>query len=316
MSKPLSVLVLGGGPDPERPVSLDSSAAVAQALNLLPGYRAELRVIDRLDARELASLPGDVVFPVLHGQWGEGGPLQDLLEASGRPYVGCRPRAARIAMDKVLSKIAAIKTGVPAPRAGMLNPADPVCPLDFPCVVKPVHEGSTIGVHLVFDEAQWQAARRAALDDLASNPGRIYMVERYIPGREVTLGVLAPNTPSCVILPLVEIKPASGFYDYQAKYSRDDTVYEVAPHLPPGVEMEVRTYAQRLVVALGIRHLCRIDFRIDAIGAPWLLELNTMPGFTSHSLLPKAAAHVGIDFPSLCARLVDLAWNDRAAPTA
>jgi D-alanine-D-alanine ligase len=237
-----------------------------------------------------------------------------MLEASGRAYVGCRPKIARLAMDKVLSKIAAIKIGVPAPRAAMLHPDDPVCPLDFPCVVKPVHEGSTIGVHLVFDEAQWQAARKAALDDRAANPGRVYMVERYIAGREVTVGVLAPNTPQCAILPLVEIKPASGFYDYQAKYSRDDTVYEVAPKLPPGVEMEARTYAQRLVVGMGIRHLCRIDFRIDPIGAPWFLEVNTMPGFTSHSLLPKAAAHAGIDFPSLCAKLVDLAWNERVAP--
>jgi D-alanine-D-alanine ligase len=316
MPQPLSVVVLGGGPDHEREVSLESSAAVAQALASRPAYRVDRRIIDRLDADQLARIPGDVIVPVLHGQWGEGGPLQDLLEASGRAYVGCRPKAARLAMDKILSKIAAIKIGVPAPRAGMLHPTDPACPLDFPCVVKPVHEGSTIGVHLVFDEAQWRAARRAALEDRAANPGRIYMVERYIAGREVTAGVLAPNTPECVILPLVEIKPSSGFYDYQAKYTRDDTVYEVAPKLPPGVEMEVRTYAQRLVVGMGIRHLCRIDFRIDPIGAPWVLEVNTMPGFTSHSLLPKAAAHAGIDFPSLCAKLVDLAWNERPVPTS
>jgi D-alanine-D-alanine ligase len=307
------VLVLCGGPDAERRVSLQSGRGVADALASLPRFRVEHRVIDRLTREELAALPGDVVFPVLHGPWGEGGPLQDLLEADGRPYVGCGPSAARSAMDKIRTKLVAASAGIPTPECSLLHPSDEVCPIACPVVLKPVHEGSTIGVHLVLDGGSWSAARAAAANDIRRNPGRVYMVERYIAGRELTAGVIAPERPDALHLPLVEIRPASGFYDYEAKYTRDDTIYDVAPELPRGVEGAIREHVRRLAAALGVRHLCRVDFRLDPAGVPWLLEINTMPGFTGHSLVPMAAARAGIDFPSLCARLVDLAWEDRAA---
>ncbi|MBM4109485.1 MAG: D-alanine--D-alanine ligase [Phycisphaerae bacterium] len=309
---PLTVLVLAGGPDAEREVSLQSARGVAEALARLPRFRVEHRVIGRPALADLGALPGDVVFPALHGQWGEGGPLQDLLEADGRPYVGCRPPAARAAIDKIRTKLIAAGEGIPTPDCSLLHPSDPACPLDPPVVLKPVHEGSTIGVHLVLDPAQWGPARDAAVDDIRHNPGRVYMVERYVAGRELTAGLLAPERPDATHLPLIEIRPASGFYDYEAKYARDDTVYDTAPVLPEGVAASIADHSRRLCRALGVRHLARVDFRLDPEGRPWLLETNTMPGFTGHSLVPMAAAKAGIDFPSLCARLVDLAWEDRA----
>jgi D-alanine-D-alanine ligase len=312
-SESIRVLVLCGGPDAERRVSIQSGRGVAEALAAQPRFRVEHRVIDRLTGEELASLPGDVIFPVLHGPWGEGGPLQDLLEADGRPYVGCRPGPARAAMDKIRTKLLAAGVGIPTPEGSILHPHDETCPLDGPVVVKPVHEGSTIGVHLVLESRQWPAARAAAIDDMARHPGRVYMVERYVPGRELTAGVIAPERPDALYLPIIEIRPASGFYDYEAKYTRDDTVYDTAPMLPGGVESVIREHIRRLVASVGVRHLCRVDFRLDPAGVPWLLEINTMPGFTGHSLVPMAAARAGLDFPSLCARLVDLAWEDRAA---
>lgn len=312
-TEPLTVLVLAGGPDAEREVSLQSAKGIADALAKLPRFRVEHRPIGRLTLAELKALPGDVIFPALHGQWGEGGPLQDLLEADGRPYVGCRPPAARAAMDKIRTKLVAAEQGIPTPACSLLHPSDAACPLDLPVVLKPVHEGSTIGVHLVFEPAQWWPARDAAVDDIRRNPGRIYMVEAFVPGRELTAGVIAPERADALHLPLIEIRAQSGFYDYEAKYTRDDTVYDTAPALPGGIAEAVRGYVRRLTAALGVRHLARADFRLDPRAKPWLLEINTMPGFTGHSLVPMAAANAGLDFPSLCARLVDLAWEDHAA---
>ncbi|MCL4742384.1 MAG: D-alanine--D-alanine ligase [Phycisphaerales bacterium] len=302
-----SVLVLGGGPDAERAVSLDSARGVAQALRDA-GFGVHHETIDRPTLSSLRALPGNVVFPVLHGAWGEGGPLQDLLEADGRPYVGSGPSAARLAMDKLATKLAAARLGIPTPEAVALNLRDPVSPLGLPVVVKPVHEGSSVGLHLCRDEAAWTCAlddaRRAAQD----SPGRVCMAERLIEGRELTVGLLArPGVATLAALPVIEIVPAAGPYDYSAKYERDDTQYRVGPDLAAGVAARIGRDAERLAAALGVRHLARVDFLLDGDERPWLLEINTMPGFTSHSLLPMAARAVGLDLPSLCRSLVEAA---------
>lgn len=302
-----SVLVFGGGPDAERAVSLDSARGVAQALRDA-GFTVYHETIDCPTLTELRDLSGDVVFPVLHGAWGEGGPLQDLLEADGRPYVGSGPSAARMAMDKLATKLVAARLGIPTPEAVALNVRDAVCPLGLPVVVKPVHEGSSVGLHLCRDEAAWASAlddaRRAAHD----SPGRVCMAERLIGGRELTVGLVArPGTATLAALPVIEIVPAAGPYDYSAKYERDDTQYRVAPNLPAGVAERIGRDAERLAAALGVRHLARVDFLLDAEDRPWLLEINTMPGFTSHSLLPMAARAVGLDPPALCRSLVGAA---------
>lgn len=325
-----SVLVLGGGPDRERQVSLWSAAGVAAALRA-SGLTVHERTIDRVTPAELASMPGDVVFPVLHGSYGEGGALQDVLEAAGRAYVGCRPEAARLAMDKVATKLAAARVGVPTAPAAVLNPADDHCPIPFEhalgrgVVLKPIHDGSSVGVHLVRSPEQWGAALDAVRADIEQYPGRTYMVEslvcpvpdapRQAPGavgaaakpRELTVGVI--DTPAGrLALPVIRISPATEFYDYDAKYLRDDTRYDVVAASDPIVPL-LQDRALRVAAAVGVRHLCRVDF-IDPLGPPehaQLLELNTMPGFTGHSLLPMAARHAGIPMPSLCRMIAEMA---------
>jgi D-alanine-D-alanine ligase len=305
-----SVLVLGGGPDAEREVSLNSARGVAAALKASGRYQVIEQTIDRPGLSELHGWKGDAVFPALHGAFGEGGPMQDLLEMDGRPYVGCRPRAARLAMDKMATKAIALGLGIPTAEAVVLNAKDENCPVPTPLVVKPVHDGSSCGLHVCRDAAAWKAARALIGADVEKNPGRAYLVERYVPGRELTVGILDGRA-----LPIVEIRAAGGLYDYEAKYTRDDTKYQVNPELPPGVALRVEQAAMALAGAMGVRHLARVDFILDASGTPWLLEINTMPGFTDHSLVPMAARAVGLEMPALCAGLVELALRDAGVAT-
>lgn len=301
------VLVLGGGPDAEREVSLLSSRGVADALVAGGAYDVNYVVIERPGAGELAAMRGDVVFPVLHGPFGEGGGMQDLLAGGGRPFVGCGPHAARTAMDKVASKLAAAALRVRTAPAHVLNEADGACPMPLPVVVKPVHEGSSVGVHICRDQSQWAAARDAIAKERSGGVRKAYMVEAgVLDGSEITVGVLDGKA-----LPIIRIVPGVECYDYEAKYNRDDTRYEVNPGLPAGVAAEVQAAAESLARAIGVRHLCRVDFLLDREGRPWFLEVNTMPGFTSHSLLPMAARAAGLDFPALAEKLVGLALRDR-----
>ena len=301
----MEVLVLGGGPDSERQVSLWSSLGVADALRGL-GRPVRYEVIGKLTQKELAALPGDVIFPVLHGGWGEGGGLQDLLEADGRPYVGSKAHAARLAMDKLATKMAAARAGVPTAECAVWNPSDEGCPIAFPVVVKPVHEGSSVGVHFVREAGEWAAVREKVLSEQREHPSRVYMIERAVlGGRELTVSVLDGR-----VLAPIEIIPKVAFYDYEAKYTSDETQYRVDPELPAGVKELVRGAAAKMWEALGLRHLARVDFLLDRQGTAWLLEVNTMPGFTSHSLMPMAAAHAGLSYADLCAALVDMAVRD------
>lgn len=302
-----TVLVLGGGPDAERPVSLESARNVAQALRDAGRWQVVEETIDRIGLAQLRSLRGDVVFPVLHGSFGEGGPLQDLLEADGRPYVGCRPHAARLAMDKMATKLAAARVGIPTAPSCVLNIKDDACPLPLPVVVKPVHDGSSVGLHICRDHSVWERARAAVRDDVRSQPGRAYMIERYIAGMELTVGLLSGEP-----LSIIHIAPAGGVYDYEAKYNRDDTRYNLDPNLPAGMDAALKAHAVRLAETIGVRHIARVDFILDGSGNPWLLEINTMPGCTSHSLVPMAARHRGIEMPDLCSRLVEMALADHS----
>lgn len=305
-SKP-RVLVLGGGPDAERAVSLVSAGCVGAALRRSGQFEVVERTIDRLTLPELAQMPADVVFPVLHGSFGEGGPLQDLLDADGRPYIGSRGAASRLAMDKIATKATALALSIGTPECFIFNARDEVCPLPLPVVVKPVHDGSSVGLHICRDGAAWRAARTTAIEDLRANPTRVYMVERFIAGRELTVGWLGSGP-----LPVIEIIPAEGTYDYEAKYHRDDTRYIVGPELPAGVESTLRRQAASLVAAIGVRHLGRADFLLDPLGLLWMLEVNTIPGFTDHSLVPMAARKMGLEMPALCATLVRMALQDKA----
>ncbi len=307
------VLVLGGGPDAERPVSLTSARAIAEALGSC--YTVNLETIDRLSLGDLARMPGDVIFPALHGSYGEGGPLQDVLEADGRPYVGSGPASSRACMDKLGTKLVCASLGIRTPRAGVLDSRDDGLPMPLPLVVKPTHDGSSVGLHMCRTQADWERAKAAVRADVCEHPGRCYMAERLVAGRELTVGLAGRlggdggGGDSLEALPVVEIAPACGVYDYQAKYERTDTSYTVEPALPLEVAEGIREDSLRAAQALGVRDLARVDFVLDDDGELWLLEVNTMPGFTPTSLLPKAADARGLSFEGLCEHLIQLALS-------
>jgi D-alanine-D-alanine ligase len=295
----MRVLVLRGGPDNEHEVSLKSGAAVIDALEK-SGYQVHDAVIDTLSSNQLHQLPGDVVFPVLHGPWGEGGPLQVLLEQGERPFVGASSKAAALCMDKLQAKALARANGIATPNWARVH--DTTMPsLPPPLVIKPIEEGSSVGLHLC---DTIEAACTAAATLLST--GCAVMAEQQIIGRELTVGVLHGQT-----LPIVEITPAGTSYDYEAKYDRDDTQYTVGPSLRGSVESTLSASALRMATLCEVTDLSRVDFMLDANNTPWLLEINTMPGFTGHSLLPMAAAKAGIAMPAMCDGLVQRACAKR-----
>lgn len=299
MIKPI-VLVLGGGVGSERDVSIEGAGAVADALTQSGQYAVEKRIVGQISSCELAAMPGDVIVPILHGAWGEGGPMQDLLVADGRPFVGSGPAAARLAMDKIAFKLFARAHDVQTPIAFVLDSADEVCPLPVPVVVKPIRDGSTVGVHLCRTEKEWHAARLAP-----GQTDRARMIEPLIEGREVTVGVLDGEA-----LPIIEIIPADGLYDFDAKYTRNDTTYLAYPELADGLTERLQRESVSLAQRVGVRHVCRLDYIVDEAGQAWLLELNTMPGFTAHSLVPMAARarrEDPLEMPELCSRFVQMA---------
>jgi D-alanine-D-alanine ligase len=193
--------------------------------------------------------------------------------------------------------------GVPTPPSRELRPGEPL-DLEPPLVLKPANEGSSVGLRICHDRAAAEAARR----ELEPVTPRL-MAERYVRGREVTVGVVNGET-----LPIIEIRPAVEFYDYEAKYTREDTAYLLDPELPPGVADALRRHTLAVWNRLGCRHLARADFLVDSTAphVPWFLEINTMPGMTTHSLVPKAARHAGIGMTALCGGLVHRAIADAA----
>jgi D-alanine-D-alanine ligase len=237
----------------------------------------------------------------LHGHWGEGGPLQELLEQLCLPYVGSQPRAARLAMDKMQSKALMGQEGVPTPAAQELQP-DRVCTIKPPLVIKPVDDGSSVDLRICRSEAEVASAREI----LHPRRNRL-MAEAYIEGRELTVGIVLDQP-----LPLIEIIPAVQFYDYEAKYTRDDTQYVIGPELPPGISDRCVSMAMAAYRTLGCRDVARVDIMFDGV-KPWFLEINTMPGFTTHSLVPMAArkrganATRGWEMPELCSHLAHAA---------
>ncbi|MBO6738325.1 MAG: D-alanine--D-alanine ligase [Phycisphaerales bacterium] len=317
------VLVLGGGPDAEREVSIASAGGVHQGC-MDAGLDATLLIVDTPSVEEIRAWDTDVIFPVLHGKFGEGGELQNRLHQAGRPFVGSGFYASSMAMDKLATKLIAAGLGIPTPcscvldagllrQNGALNP-----PIELPIVVKPVHDGSSMGLHICRSNEQWQSALEQVAADIIKHPHRVYMIERYTPGRELTASVISnPDAPDQLMaLPIVEIAPKEGVYDYQAKYVRNDTVYTVNPQIDPDAAIAIQEQARHICESLGVRHLARVDFLLQESGAWSMLEVNTMPGFTPTSLLPKAAGAIGLSMPMLCEHLVRCAQReDRAADT-
>ncbi|MCK6484859.1 MAG: D-alanine--D-alanine ligase [Phycisphaerae bacterium] len=295
----LAVTVLRGGPSRERAVSLQSGAAVAVALESA-GYDVVQTDISP-DSLSALDRRADVVFVALHGQFGEDGDVQRLLEQRGLCYTGSNSAACALAMNKAAAKRRFIEVGLPTPRFDVATADDVRCALaawTLPLVVKPVREGSSIHCHIVRDVIEL----RPAAEQVIAEYGEA-LIEEYIPGLELTVGILGDEA-----LPPIEIRPAAEFYDYHAKYESDDTRYSFDIALPENLLRELGEMSLAAHRALGCRDFSRVDWRVDPhSGRPYILEVNSIPGFTSHSLLPMAARRRGMDMPELCRRIVEMA---------
>ncbi len=250
----------------------------------------------------------DAVFPVLHGPYGEDGRLQALLDLLGIPYVGSTMLASALATDKHAAKLLFLAAGIPTPRWITITASQAQHPgtiddiraeLGPHLVVKPNDQGSTIGMSFLHDPT---AEELEAAIQQAAQYSELVLIERYIAGRELTVGILGEEA-----LPIVEIVPTSGVYDYEHKYTPGKTTYHCPAELPEDIAEFTRNLALSAHRILGCRHFSRVDFRLDDDGQPFCLEVNTIPGMTPLSLLPKAAQTANISFPELCERLVHMA---------
>jgi D-alanine-D-alanine ligase len=301
MSGKLEITVMLGGPSAEREVSLRSGAAVAKALRSL-GH-----AVHELDPREEAwVLPAgtDVVFLALHGTYGEDGTVQRRLDELGALYTGCDAEASRVAFDKVRTKQRCLEAGVPTARHLVLDSGKIPWPKNWrpPLVVKPVRQGSSVGLQFVDRTEDWGAALAEALKFDSE-----VLVEEKIIGRETTVGILGGEA-----LPVVEVRPKTGSYDYQNKYTAGRTEYFCPADFDAATTRRIQAAAAGAFRAIGGRDYARVDVMVGADGEPIVLEVNTLPGMTETSLLPKAAAAAGLNYAQLCQRMVELALNRNA----
>ncbi|MCY2951608.1 MAG: D-alanine--D-alanine ligase [Planctomycetota bacterium] len=288
----MKVTVLRGGPSAEREVSLVSGKAVAEGLRSVGHEVFESDILpDDLSGLDRAA---DVIFPVLHGQFGESGELQEILEQRRLAFVGSGSKASRLGMDKVASKQAWERVGLPTPAYEVLNGQGAGRrKIEAPCVVKAIDSGSSIDVFICKTGQETQAACEKVL----GKHGRV-LVEQFIKGPELTVGILEEKP-----LAPIRIVPKREFFDYEAKYRDKGTEHRFDTGLPGDVLERCRELARRANEVIGCRDLARVDIMLDGGNEPYLLEINTLPGFTPVSLLPEAAKHAGISFGELVDRL-------------
>jgi D-alanine-D-alanine ligase len=295
-----------GGPDAEREVSLASGGRVVAALETFDDLTVVARPVDAPEESGLRAMfesdGADVIFPVLHGAWGEGGALQSRLERIGTPFVGSGRAAAELAMDKMRSKAMVAELAIPTPAAEPVSPGREIG-IPLPLVLKPIADGSSVGVRMASTPEELAEVRPA----LEADHDRL-MAESFVRGRELTVGMV-----DGAMLPPIEIIPSTGFYDYEAKYLRDDTRYVVSPDLPSGVEEDLETWSRRILDAFEVRDFGRVDWLLPSEGPsgprPTFLEVNTIPGMTDHSLIPMGAERIGFPMPKLCRRLIEAALD-------
>jgi D-alanine-D-alanine ligase len=294
---PLNVTVMLGGPSAEREVSLRTGAAVARALRSV-GHR--VTQIDPKTPDWLLLPETDVVFLALHGTYGEDGTIQRQLDKLGVPYTGCGAEASRIAFDKILTKKRCIDAGVPTPRFVVVDSLSTPWPMGWkpPVVVKPVRQGSSVGLQFVDRVVDWPNALREAL-----RYDNELLVEEKITGRETTVGILGDQ-----VLPVVEVRPREGTYDYANKYTPGATEYFCPAPFEKGITERIQAAGMGAFNAIGGRDYARVDVMVRD-GEPFVLEVNTLPGMTETSLLPKAAAAAGLSYEQLCQRMIELALN-------
>lgn len=296
------VAVLLGGTSGERPVSLNSGTRVLAALQR---QGVDAHAFDPAE-RPIAELSAfDRVFVALHGRHGEDGTLQGALELMGIPYTGSGVLASAVGMDKWRTKLLWQAVGLPIPEYALLaadSDFDAVeGRLGLPLFVKPASEGSSLGVTMVTRPGSLRAAYEEA-----ARFDRVVIAERAILGGEYTVGIIGSGD-TMQALPIIKIEPATAFYDYEAKYTRDDTRYLCPAGLPADREQRLRSEALRAFRTLGGRGWGRVDFLMDVEGRAWWLEANTAPGMTDHSLVPMAAKAAGIDYDALVLQILSLA---------
>lgn len=298
------VFVACGGESSEREVSLRTGKALASAL-AEAGVEAELMDVTRQTIGAFLAAQPDVVLVAMHGHLGEDGALQGLLEWMGVPYTGSGVLASALAMDKLRTKQVLVAHGIPTPawEVWTEGQGDALPALGLPCVVKPSLDGSSVGISLVKQEADWPAAVQAC----RAARGAV-LVEEMIVGRELTVAIRQGRA-----MGIIEVMPAEEFYNYEAKYQRGDTRYVFPAQLDEAQAGRVREVAERSYAAVGCRGVARVDVMLRQDGEPFVLEVNTIPGMTATSLVPKVAAGIGIPFPAFAVAMLEEATTDAAA---
>lgn len=327
--KPKNIVVLMGGISSEREVSLRSGNAVVNAL-INAGFNVTRIDVKDKKIEELDCMDVDVAFIALHGCFGEDGDVQQLLESKGILYTGSGVKASKLAMDKLATKQRFIEAGLKTPDyitamhfQEFSEVEASVRKFSLPIIIKPTKNGSSIGISIVRDMEDLQTSLKNAFEVEYK-----VLIERYIQGREFTVGILDDKA-----LPIIEIKPATEFFNYEAKYRDDRTKYLVVEpalekdegagldsssvgFLPPFLYRKAQQLAVNAHRVLDCRGFSRVDLMMDDCGEFYLLEVNTIPGFTEKSLLPKAAKAAGMTFPELCEKIVELAFRNFHYPTA
>lgn len=316
----MNVTVLMGGPSEEHDISLKSGIGAAAALARRAFAVAPVtipRTVSPADAaiwtaQAIRRTGAEVVFIALHGAFGEDGTIQHVCEDLHVAYTGSDPAASRIGMDKIASRQRFVQAGLHVPRWRALPSGSREYEWTdgwrYPLVVKPSAQGSSIGVCIV----QRRESLPAALEE-AGRHGPTVLVEEFVQGRELTVGVLGEQ-----VLPVIEVIPKTAFFDFTAKYTAGMTDYQVPAALEPSLATLAQEAGLRAHQAAGCRHFSRTDLILDAHGRAVVLEVNTIPGLTPTSLLPKAAGCVGVSYDALCEQLVQMAWHGspHAAPSA
>jgi D-alanine-D-alanine ligase len=310
MNPSVRIVVMMGGFSSEREISMKSGQGVLSALRE-KGYDVESYIVEEGTLAGFESEDFDVAFIALHGEFGEDGGIQDCLEQRGLSYTGSDPEASRLAMDKIAAKARFAEAGLRvAPHVHLKSFAElrerelEIARLGFPLIVKPVREGSSIGLNLVRHHGELLDA----IEDAAQYQAGI-MVEEFIPGRELTVGILGDRP-----LPVIEIRPPELLFDFSAKYSGQSKYLVPAPLEAP-IAARAREVALAAHLALGCRDVSRVDLRMEETETePVVLEVNTIPGMTATSLLPKAAKLVGLSYSEVCEKLVERALARQRQP--
>jgi len=297
-SLPRKVAVLMGGPGSERDVSLATARGVSKALR---SFGIEVVEVDVRD--ENFQLPGgvDVAFNCIHGTFGEDGQIQKILEDRGVSYTGDGVEESRIAFDKILSKEKFLERGVVTPESEVID-AGQRPKMTVPLVVKPARQGSTVGIVIVKDENELNSA----LEEAAKFDRKL-LIEKFVSGRELTIGILGDQA-----LPILEIIPKGGFYDFNTKYpflnpqAGASAVHACPAKIDNALTKKIRELALAAFRSLGLVVYGRVDVLLSDKGEPFVLEVNTIPGMTEASLLPEAAAAAGSSYPDLCLRIIEL----------